>query len=99
MTMRPTNKVFAKAVRAAVRKIGFAATAIHAWHPPFVPGQVENNLHTFPIRIKVVRQVKKREWMKFFKAFNEALPEGNKSTGMEIGSYRYYEVKLLRKLG
>ena len=44
-----------------------------------------------------IRKIKRREWLQFFNALNEALPEGNKSKGIEPGRFRYYEVKLLRK--
>ena len=95
--MRPTEEVFSKAVRAAYRKIGFVATAVHTWSAPFLPGEVKTDLYNFPIRIKVVRKITRHEWLRFFNALNEALPEGNKSNGMESGRFRYYEVKVLRK--
>ena len=94
---RPSDEVFAEAVRAAVRKIGFAATQQYTWAREFVLGETTDNLHNFPIRIKIVRRVTKREWMKFYNALSEALPLGNKPLGVPTGRFRYYEVKPMWK--
>ena len=93
MTTRPSNAVFAKAVRAAQRKIGFVVVSVYPWADPWIPGTIKNTLHHFPIRIRVIGRVTKREWAPFYKALNEALPEGNKTTEIWSERFRYYEVK------
>lgn len=93
--MKPSNEVFAKAVKKARREVGFVATSLHMPHI-FVPGETAEDLHHFPMRIKIVEATTAKEWNRFVAALCKALPEGQRPIGKPRGRFRYYKVRLLR---
>ena len=90
--MRPRYEVFAKAVKRAYRKTGFAATAVRMDRERWEPGDVKDDLVGFPISLTVIRRVTRKEWQKWIDALAEELPAENQPNP-EKGRFRYYEVK------
>jgi len=93
--VRPTNEQFRKAVLAAKRKVGFTCTGIYWGNGAPEVGDVYDNLHSFPMRIKIVRRITAKLRKQWFKALTDCLPKECATQEAE-GKCRYYEVKLLR---